>query len=134
MNWHIYCFYDLCHIGGGFEMYMKKIIAPDLQIGWIKIYEELGEDAIIISVKEIENEFEIIAASANLIKYQENKEKRTFLEKLRSEFTSDKDIENLEKLFEIVISLKNSKDKIKKFASRFSYKSLYKLSEIKSKS
>ncbi|RUM47655.1 MAG: hypothetical protein DSY47_06660 [Hydrogenothermus sp.] len=115
-------------------MYMKKFIAPDLQTGWIKIYEELGEDAIIISVKEIENEFEIIAASANPIKYQKNKEKRTFLEKLRSEFTSDKDIENLEKLFEIVISLKNSKDEIKKFASKFSYKSLYKLSEIKSKS
>ncbi len=114
-------------------MYMKKFIAPDLQTGWIKINEELGEDAIIISVKEIGDEFEIIAASANPSIKEETKENYTFLEKLKSEFSSEKDIENLENLFEVALKLKNTKAEIKKFASKYTYKSLNHLTQMESK-
>jgi flagellar biosynthesis protein FlhF len=110
---------------------MKKIVAPDLQTGWVKIYKELGEDAVIISIKEINNQFEIIAASAEPINTSEDK--YSFVDKIKSEFSTDKDIQNLERLFETAINLKNSSEDIKKFASNFVVKSLDKLSLINSK-
>ncbi len=45
------------------NMYLKKFLAKNIQEGWRKVKETLGEDAIILSIKEINNSFEIIAAS-----------------------------------------------------------------------
>ena len=44
-------------------MLLKKFIAKNIQEGWRKVKETLGEDAIILSIKEGNNTFEIIAAS-----------------------------------------------------------------------
>lgn len=44
-------------------MLLKKFLAKNIQEGWRKVKETLGEDAIILSIKESDNTFEIIAAS-----------------------------------------------------------------------
>ena len=44
-------------------MLLKKFLAKNIQEGWRKVKETLGEDAIILSIKESNNAFEIIAAS-----------------------------------------------------------------------
>lgn len=44
-------------------MQVKKFLVKNIQEGWRKVKETLGEDAIILSIKEEENTFEIIAAS-----------------------------------------------------------------------
>ena len=44
-------------------MLLKKFLAKNIQEGWRKVKETLGEDAIILSIKESNNTFEIIAAS-----------------------------------------------------------------------
>jgi len=49
-------------------MKMKKYTVENLQKGWMLIREELGENAIILSVKEIDGKFEILAASPELEK------------------------------------------------------------------
>ncbi len=64
-------------------MFVKKITAFNIQEGWRKVRETLGEDAIILSVKEIDGIFEIIATSPNE-KVKEIKEKAINLINLKS--------------------------------------------------
>ncbi|ACO04709.1 MAG TPA: hypothetical protein DEP48_01025 [Persephonella sp.] len=44
-------------------MKMKIFQVDNLQEGWVKIREDLGDNAIILSIKEIDGRFEILAAS-----------------------------------------------------------------------
>ncbi len=71
-------------------MKIKKYTVYSIQEGWRKIKEDLGEDAIILSVKEFSGMFEILATSPsaeNVIKIKKEKEKflkiQLFLDKLK---------------------------------------------------
>lgn len=86
-------------------MRMKKYIVENLQKGWMLIREELGENAIILSVKEIEGNFEILAATPE--KISQKKENKLF-EIFRKKFNKDEDINNIEKLINLLIKIKES--------------------------
>jgi len=98
-------------------MHMKKFVAPDLQSGWIEIYREFGEDAIIISIKEIDGKFEIIAATP--VEKEDKEHPKSILEQITSEFKSEEDTEGVEDILSLAINLKTSKPDIKRFISNF---------------
>ncbi len=89
-------------------MKMKKYTVENLQKGWVLIREELGENAIILSVKEVDGRFEILAASPE--KKTQKKEDRLF-EIFKKKFSKNEDIKNLEKLINLLIRIKDSKIK-----------------------
>ncbi len=76
-------------------MNIKKYTVYSIQEGWRKVKEELGEDAIILSVKEIEGLFEIIATSPGK-EIKDKALKETSLLKLKSFLSKleESDIEN----------------------------------------
>ncbi|SNZ08434.1 SRP54-type protein, GTPase domain [Persephonella hydrogeniphila] len=86
-------------------MKMKKYTVENLQKGWMQIREELGESAIILSIKEINGIFEILAASP-----QKKTEKKNdkLLELFHKKFSKNEDIKNLEKLIDFLIRVKDS--------------------------
>jgi len=86
-------------------MKLKKYTVENLQKGWMQIREDLGESAIILSIKEINGVFEILAASPQ--KKQEKKDDK-LLELFRKKFSKNEDIKNLEKLIDFLIRLKDS--------------------------
>ena len=66
-------------------MKVKKYTVFSIQEGWRKIKEELGENAIILSVKEYNGAFEILATSPSISKEVENiKDEKQKLIKLKS--------------------------------------------------
>ncbi len=71
-------------------MNVKKYTVYSIQEGWRKIKEELGDDAIILSVKEIDGFFEIIASSPDkssvnkILKEIQLINLKTFLENLEN--------------------------------------------------
>ncbi|WP_029520280.1 hypothetical protein [Persephonella sp. IF05-L8] len=92
-------------------MKMKKYFVRNLQEGWMLIREELGEDAIIVSIKEINGEFEIIAASPEK---NIQKPKNLLYETFKKSFKDEKDISGYEKLIDLLTKLKNTdiRDKV----------------------
>ncbi len=92
---------------------MKKFLVDSIQEGWEKINSELGENAIIINIKEIDNKLEIIAASP--VKKIKEVQKENILDKLQNNFKTEEDIKNLEELLNFIVQVKNkSKTKIDK--------------------
>ncbi len=87
-------------------MKMKKYLVDNLQKGWMLIREELGENAIILSIKETEGSFEILAASPEK-KKTEIKDK--LFEQFKSKFSRKEDISSLEKIINLLIKIKDSK-------------------------
>jgi flagellar biosynthesis protein FlhF len=87
---------------------MKKFVVESIQEGWEKINKELGENAIIIDIKEVENKLEIIAAVAVNNKKEKNEIK--LIEKLKKEFNSEEDVSKLKNILDFVISLKNKNE------------------------
>lgn len=92
---------------------MKKFVVKSIQEGWNQINKELGENAIIISIKELQGEFEIIAASP--VGKIENKSNisKSILDSLKTE----DDIKGLEKILNIAVQLKDKKEEKKKLIS-----------------
>ncbi len=45
-------------------MQVKKFVVKTIEEGWLKIYKELGENPVILSIKEINGAFEILAAKS----------------------------------------------------------------------
>jgi len=45
-------------------MQVKKFLVKTIEEGWIKVYKELGENPVILSVKELNGQFEIVAAKS----------------------------------------------------------------------
>jgi len=86
-------------------MKMKKYIVSNLQEGWMLIREEMGENAIILSVKESGGQFEILAASPE--KKTVKKENKLF-EIFKNRFSREEDIIRLESLINFLIKLKES--------------------------
>jgi len=86
-------------------MRMKKYIVRNLQEGWIQIRKEMGENAIILSVKESGGQFEIFAASPE--QKTEKKEKKLF-DIFRNKFSKEEDINRFENLVNFLIKLKES--------------------------
>ncbi|NPA57736.1 MAG: hypothetical protein GXN94_00425, partial [Aquificae bacterium] len=86
-------------------MKMKKYTVEDLQKGWMLIREELGENAIILSVKDVNGQFEILAASPE--KKSVKRENRLF-EIFKSRFSKEEDLNSFEGIINFLIKLKDS--------------------------
>ncbi|WP_297454429.1 hypothetical protein [Persephonella sp.] len=85
-------------------MKMKKYFVRNLQEGWMLIREELGENAIIVSIKESDGQFEIIAASPGK---NTQKQKNHLYERFKKSFKDEKDISGYEKLIDLLTKLKS---------------------------
>ena len=86
-------------------MKMKKYSVENLQKGWMLIREELGENAIILSVKEVEGKFEILAASPE--KKPPIQAENRLYESFKNKFSKKEDINGIESLVNFMIKLKD---------------------------
>ncbi|WP_457640236.1 hypothetical protein [Persephonella sp.] len=86
-------------------MKMKKYTVENLQQGWMLIREEMGENAIILSVKEVNGQFEILAASPDR---KSTKKKNKLFEVFKNKFSKDDDIKGIEQLINFLLKLKES--------------------------
>ncbi len=87
-------------------MKMKKYLVENLQKGWTQIREELGENAIILSIKEVGGNFEILAATPEKKKTEI---KDRLFEQFKAKFSKREDINSLEKIINLLIKIKDSK-------------------------
>jgi len=85
-------------------MKMQIFHVENLQKGWIKIREELGENAIILSIKENNGKFEILAASPE--KKEHPDKNRNYLSRYKNIVSSEEEVERYHPVLEIISNLK----------------------------